>query len=118
MSCDRRKVGPTVASQWRLVSTDVRVSGGLVNTLVRVYVPRVTRLTPEAMRAGRALLRWTLRDLASASGVALSTVHQYEKGDRDARDGTAQKIVATFAAHGVEVLNGDAPGARLLPPPE
>jgi transcriptional regulator with XRE-family HTH domain len=69
-------------------------------------------LTPEAMRAGRALLKWTMRDLASKSGVGLVTINAIENG-RPYRDGTAETLVATFASHGVDLLNGDAPGARM-----
>ncbi len=73
-------------------------------------------LTPEAMRAARALLKWTMRDLATRSGVGLVTINAIENG-RPYREGTGEKIVATFAAHGVEILDGDAPGARIIPRP-
>lgn len=72
-------------------------------------------LTPEAMRAGRALLKWTMRDLATHSGVSLPTINAAENG-RPPRDATRDALIAAFAAHGVEILNGDAPGARMKPP--
>lgn len=86
---------------------------GVVNTPVRGYGVFMTDLTPEAMRAARAILHWTLRDLAANAGVALSTVHQIESGSRDAQKATASKIVDTFRAHGVEVFGEPSPGARL-----
>ena len=69
-------------------------------------------LTPAACRAGRALLKWGVRDLASAAGLSQVTVVDYEQG-RPHRSTTADAILAAFAAHGVEILNGDSPGARL-----
>lgn len=69
-------------------------------------------LTPESLRAGRALLKWTMRDLATHSGVSLPTINAAENG-RPPRDATRDALIATFAAHGVEILNGDSPGARM-----
>ena len=70
------------------------------------------KLTPEACRAGRALLSLTTHDLAARCGVSPTTINKLEQGE-GVRDSTAAKIVAGFAAHGVEILNGDAPGARM-----
>jgi len=39
-------------------------------------------LTPELCRAGRALLAWTQRDLASRAHAAVSTVADFERGKR------------------------------------
>ena len=69
-------------------------------------------LSPEAMRAARAILKWSMRDLADRSGVSLPTINAAENG-RGMREATRDAIVAAFAAHGVEILNGDAPGARM-----
>lgn len=69
-------------------------------------------LTPEAMRAARALLKWTMRDLAEKSGVSLPTINAAENG-RPPRAATEAALVDCFAAHGVEILNGEAPGARM-----
>lgn len=70
-------------------------------------------LTPEANRAARAILKWSVRDLASAAGVAFTTVHRFESTGI-ATDTTKDKIVAAFALHRVEITNGDGTGARLL----
>lgn len=72
------------------------------------------KLTAQACRAGRALLNWSMRDLRQASGVALATIQKIEAGG-DFYASTGDKLIATFAAHGVEILNGNAPGARLRP---
>lgn len=63
-------------------------------------------VTPEACRAGRAILKWSMRDLADRSGVAWTTINRLE-GGVSARDATAAKIVAAFQAHGVELLDSD-----------
>ena len=72
----------------------------------------LAKLTPEANRAARAILKWSVRDLAEQAGVAFSTVHLFEKNGT-ASDTTVAKIVAAFAAEGVEITNGDGTGARL-----
>ena len=70
-------------------------------------------LTPEASRAARGLLNWSLKDLADKAGVAFTTISQFENG-RPAFAKTGAKITATFAAHGVTLIdNPDQTGAVL-----
>jgi predicted transcriptional regulator len=71
------------------------------------------KLTPEACRAGRALLGWGLRDLAEASGVNYVTIFRIESGTPP-RPSTEAKLIEAFAEHGVEITNGKGTGARLL----
>ena len=73
----------------------------------------MAQLTPAACRAGRALLEWTIDDLAQHAGIGRATVANYESGKRPAFASTEQKIVDAFAAQGVEITNGDGTGARL-----
>ncbi len=61
------------------------------------------QLTPEASRAGRGLLGWTLERLATESGVGFGTLSRFENG-RALRTATAAKIAAAFAAEGVELI--------------
>jgi transcriptional regulator with XRE-family HTH domain len=75
----------------------------------------VVKLTPEANRAARGILQWSVRDLAKHSGVAFSTVHRFEKTGI-ATETTLAKIMEAFAANHVEITNGDGTGARLLRP--
>lgn len=70
------------------------------------------KLTAAACRAARGLLNWTARDLMREAGVSPNTVVKVEAGET-VTDATASRIVQAFAKHGVEILNGDAPGARL-----
>jgi hypothetical protein len=53
-----------------------------------------------------------MRDLAEHSGIALTTVHRFETRGV-LRESTESQIVAAFAAHGVEITNGEGTGARL-----
>lgn len=94
----------------------LRVTSVIV-TLVIVYGSSMTvapALTPEACRAARALLRWSVRDLMREAGASPNTVTKFEGGG-EIRPETAAKIVAAFARYGVEVLGDGAPGARLHP---
>jgi len=68
------------------------------------------RLTPASCRAGRALARWSVRDLARESGVAFTTVNRIE-GGASPQAGTVQRLLEAFSRAGVE-LTGD--GARLI----
>ncbi len=71
-------------------------------------------LTPEASRAGRALLNWSLKDLAERSGVSFTTISQMENG-RSPYLSTVAKIIAAFEAEGVEIVNTeDRTGAVLV----
>ena len=70
-------------------------------------------LTPEANRAARAILKWSVRDLANYAGIAFSTVHRFEVTGV-ATDATKAKIKAAYAQFSVEITNGDGTGARLL----
>ena len=71
------------------------------------------KLTAAACRAGRALLQWGVRDLAEAADLSKTTINLLENG-AGFKEETAEKIIAAFARHGVEITNGEGTGARLL----
>lgn len=71
-------------------------------------------LSGDACRAARALLRWSVRDLVRQAGTSPNVINRVEAGGT-VRGSTALKIASTFEAAGVELLNSDAPGARLRP---
>lgn len=73
------------------------------------------KLTGPASRAARGLLKWSIRELADASGVSTPTIVKLEADD-PIGEGTAEKLRSAFAAHGVEITNGDGTGARLRRP--
>lgn len=71
-------------------------------------------LTAEAARAARALLGWTLQDLAKASAVSFETLSRFENG-RPLRATTAARISAALEAQGVElVADDDRTGAVIV----
>lgn len=74
------------------------------------------KLTPEAMRAARALLGLTTQEIAPKLGVSPTTINQVEKGAA-VRSSTEVKIVEALDQLGVEITNGNGTGARLRIPP-
>ena len=74
-------------------------------------------LNPEACRAARALLRWSMRDLAKAAGVSLETVLRVEQGGGPFKPETLAKLCDAFAAEGVDlVVQATRSGAVLNHP--
>jgi transcriptional regulator with XRE-family HTH domain len=69
-------------------------------------------VTSAQLRAARALLNWTVRDLAEKAGVHRNTVTRAETESTEPGHAVAQ-IVRTFEAAGVEFTNGAQPGVRL-----
>jgi transcriptional regulator with XRE-family HTH domain len=61
-------------------------------------------LTPDQIRAARALLGWRQADLAKASGVASVSVRNIEAGRSDARGSTLAKLEKAFNEAGVIFL--------------
>jgi transcriptional regulator with XRE-family HTH domain len=69
------------------------------------------------VRAARALLGWTVRDLAHSAAVSISAVNSLEGGAGPPAI-NAKKLSAiqtTLEAAGIEFLDGGAPGVRLYP---
>ncbi len=69
-------------------------------------------LTPEANRAARALLKWTVRDLAEKAGIAFTTVNRFELSGT-ATETTKGKMLAAYETEGVEILDQNGTGAIL-----
>lgn len=70
-------------------------------------------LTPEACRAARAILKWSMRDLAREAQVSPTTVQQMEAG-QPVRKGTKDAIVDAFGSMGVKIADNGVTGAHLL----
>ena len=72
-------------------------------------------LTSDQIRAARALVRWSARELAEHAGLSLPTIQRIEaaKGLPSTSVKTLMSIKATLERAGVEFTNGDAPGVRL-----
>jgi transcriptional regulator with XRE-family HTH domain len=71
-------------------------------------------LTPESSRAARGLLDWTLKDLASKSGVSFTTISAFESG-RPSYASTRKLLEAAFQREGIELIRDEARiGATIL----
>jgi transcriptional regulator with XRE-family HTH domain len=74
-------------------------------------------ITSDQIRAARALLRWTAKDLAENSGVAVSTIKRLElmSGVPSGQVRILSAIHSAFDGAGVEFIGSpsDAPGVRL-----
>ena len=66
------------------------------------------------MRAARGLLDWNQADLATASGVALSTVKRMESvGPEKSSVENIDKVSTALEKAGVTFINGREPGVKL-----
>lgn len=72
-------------------------------------------ITAAQLRAARALLRWTLKELSERSRVSVDSITRYETELATPRRATLMAIRQAFEAAGVEFLNSDAPGVRIKP---
>jgi transcriptional regulator with XRE-family HTH domain len=63
-------------------------------------------MTPRQSRAARGALGWSMRDLASHSGLALQTVHRFEAGE-ELREETMARIESAFIAGGLLLIDPD-----------
>lgn len=78
------------------------------------------KLTALSCRAARALLGWPQGRLVQEAKVSPNTVAKVEDDESWTHGppvtvATLAKLEAVFEAAGVEILNGQAPGARLRP---
>ena len=72
----------------------------------------MANVTPAACRAARAIMEIGVRQLGERTGVGFASISAFENG-RSMRESNKAKLLAVFEAEGVEILNGDSPGARL-----
>jgi transcriptional regulator with XRE-family HTH domain len=73
-------------------------------------------LTPEQLRAARALVDWSRDDLATKSDVSPNTVWGFEQGRSDPKLSTLNKWRRALEVAGVEFIEpaaGKGPGVRL-----
>jgi len=75
----------------------------------------ILKVSIRQVKAARALLGWSQKDLAEASGVSEPTIKRLEAsgGELGGRQATADAIRTVLEAAGVEFTDGDAPGVRL-----
>ena len=75
----------------------------------------VDTITPEQSRGARALLGMTQPQLATKSGLGLSTVVDFERSRRPVSKEAVQFICKALEDAGIEFINenGGGPGVRL-----
>lgn len=69
--------------------------------------------SPAQSRAARGLIDWSQTDLASASGVSLSTVRDFETGKRTPISNNLGALQRALEGAGVIFTNGGEPGVKL-----
>ncbi len=79
-------------------------------------------LTSHQIRAARALLHWSARELAERAGVHVTTIQRMESivgnGNVNGMVSTLQKVVGALEREGIEFTSDDGcPGVRMTRPP-
>jgi transcriptional regulator with XRE-family HTH domain len=78
-------------------------------------------MSPEQCRAARGWLGWTQQELARRAGVGLSTVRDFEKGERTPIPNNLAALRRAIEAAGVTLLferDGSATGIAIGDPDE
>lgn len=70
----------------------------------------MTSPSPRQIKAARALIGWTMPDLAEASGVSRSTIADYERGARSAAPDSIKEMAEAMERVGIVFLSD---GVRL-----
>jgi len=70
-------------------------------------------ITPEQLKAARALLSWDQRQLAEAAGVSLPTIQRMEASSGNVRGNvdTLVKVVEALHRGGIELISEGATSA-------
>jgi len=61
-------------------------------------------MTPTQLRAARALLNWSRKDLRQVSGISAETIQNIENGKCNPMPATLDKLMRSFADHGVKFI--------------
>jgi transcriptional regulator with XRE-family HTH domain len=71
------------------------------------------------IRAARAFLGWSVKELAQKSKVGISTIQRIENavGPPNTLVSNLAAIQSTLEAAGIEFTNGEAPGVRMWTKP-
>ena len=70
-------------------------------------------MTPQHVKAARALLDWNASDLAESCSVGVTTLRKFESG-LHIRETSRQAIYDALVKAGIEFQNGGKPGVRLV----
>ena len=75
-------------------------------------------VTPMQIRAGRAMLQWTLEDLSRQSGVSVSSIRRIEgEGERSTRPASLSAIREAFEREGLAFSDGNTVSLQRFPVP-
>jgi len=72
----------------------------------------IENLNPIHIRAGRACIGWRTKDLAEAATLGGPLIRKFERTGL-AGQSAKQAMIDALERAGVELLNGNRPGARL-----
>ncbi|MCH8951553.1 MAG: helix-turn-helix domain-containing protein [Proteobacteria bacterium] len=75
----------------------------------------IPKVSIRQVKAARALLGWSQKDLAGASGISEPTIKRLEarQGGLGGRQATVDAIRAALESGGVEFTDSERPGVRL-----
>ncbi len=71
-------------------------------------------VTPDQIRAARALLKWGQNDLAARSGVSVPAIANIETERQKPNVQTMQKLLEAFSLEGIEFIDGGVRKAQNL----
>ena len=72
-------------------------------------------MTPNHVKAARALLGLSAEDFAAALPIGVATLRTFEAG-KDIKEASKAAIFDALTDHGVVMQNGGSPGVRISPP--
>lgn len=72
-------------------------------------------MTPEHVKAARALLGWSAKDLSDLLDIGVATLRTFESG-KDIKPKSREAIFDTLHDHGVRMQNGGEPGVKITEP--
>jgi transcriptional regulator with XRE-family HTH domain len=78
----------------------------------------VNKITGAQVRAARALIRWSAKDLAKAAGIGVATVSraEVEDGIPSITSANLKAMQRALEAAGVEFISGNGGGVRVKKP--
>ncbi|MFC3725448.1 helix-turn-helix domain-containing protein [Neoaquamicrobium sediminum] len=84
-----------------------------VDTISRQVIGKALQLLPAQCRAGRALIEWTIDDLARASAVPAAVIADFETGRTPVEPESIDAIAAALEHGGVRFIPEDGGGAGV-----
>ena len=92
----------------RYMVGDIVFSPNGTSLIVLEVKSGMAELTPMQIRAGRAMLQWTLDDLSRESGVSVSSIRRIEgEGERSTRPTSLSAIRQALERHGLIFSDGN-----------